>query len=309
MRILSTLLLHLLISVPIQSQETLKLDSIDMVVEITVNNDIVYTHRLEEKETLYSLSRFFRTPVQDLMQVNNIKTGKTISIGQEIKVPINNQIIDMSVDNPGKEWIPVVYIVKRRETLFKISHVYFPQAIQELINRNNISSFSLKEGQKLIVGWWPIQNTDNEQEKEDISKEDILTKLISDLESLIDLEKPVKQDSIQSSVTDSIPLIAVKNDSLMHLDSIAFTSSKGIAFWNKEGSDFENLFVMHNNARENSYIKLRNPVNGKVVVAKVIMPIPEQIYTEDIDIVITPAVAKNLGALDSRFRIEMDYYE
>jgi len=83
----------------------------------------------------------------------------------------------------------------------------------------------------------------------------------------------------------------------------------GIATWDKAGNDRENLFVMHNLAKPNSYIRLRYPVTGKEVTALVLCPIPNGVFKDDVDIVISPAVANALGALDSRFQIQMDYYK
>ncbi len=282
------------------AQAAISLDSINLLVDVTIGDEIIYVHKIKKGETLYSLARYFRIAVQDLMQVNNIVNGQTIALHSEIKVPLDNRKIIKGVKPPSEiPVIPVKYLVKRRETLFKISHVYFPQAIQNLITRNNINSFSLDENQELIVGWWPISQL----------KKNISTPII-----LLKDNHPILKDEIaldstfQMIESDTAHQFSVQSDSF-NIETLNLKRTKGIAYWDKQGSDFENLFVMHNGAKENSYIKLTNPINGKELVAKVLMHIPNGIYTQDIDIVITPAVAKTLGALDSRFRIEMDYYE
>ena len=321
-------LVGLLLSGKIVAQSNVVIDSLNLEVEVNVHNEILYIHTIQKKETLYSLSRFFKIEYSDLLQVNNLSPSQSIQIGSQIKIPINFDVAITDL-NPGVDALPIIYKVKRRETLFKLSHVYFPQPIQILINRNDVKSFALGKDQEMIVGWWPLEIEKDQEikifnEVELITNEDqnelefpldSLQNVESRVESLLDalnLSELVIDSSINTTPltlpVDSSFLIQLE-DSMAIAEPLVIQNNKGIAFWDKSGADYENLFVMHNNARENSYIKLTNPLTGREVIAKVIMQIPEGIYTNDIDIVITPAVAKSLGALDSRFRIEMEYYE
>ena len=278
-------------------QAALQVDSINFRIDVNRNNQYIYTHELKENETLYSISKFFRTAYQDIIQLNELNDVRDLDRGTALKIPIDPTNIITTVKAPAGS-IPVYYIVKRKETLFKISHVYFPQPIQNLINRNDISSFSLRDGQALIVGWWStgLKTSDPLVHLENGEKTDYP-------------DQQVKPDSIPEIRTIEGSIWTTEDESIPPADTLITRKVKGIAYWDKKGSDFENLFVMHNSAKENSFIRLRNPLTGRQVVAKVIMQIPSDVYTTDIDIVITPAVAQQLGALDSRFRIEMDYYE
>ncbi|NNE26133.1 MAG: LysM peptidoglycan-binding domain-containing protein [Saprospiraceae bacterium] len=305
------------------AQSNVVLDSLNIEVEVNVHNEILYIHTIQKKETLYSLSRFFNLAYSDLLQINNLSPGQSIQIGSQIKIPIRFEYALTDI-NPSTEAFPIIYKVKRRETLFKLSHVYFPQSIQALINRNNVKSFALQKNQPMIVGWWPIKSTQNipdsteiiQNAKSSVAEEiDSLNYVQSKIENLLDDLKlsDIVIDSSHTKPDNTLPVdssfVSELEDSLSLATPLEIKNNKGIAYWNKSGADYENLFVMHNNARENSYIKLTNPLTGREVVAKVIMQIPAGIYSNDIDIVITPAVAKSLGALDSRFRIKMEYYE
>ena len=83
----------------------------------------------------------------------------------------------------------------------------------------------------------------------------------------------------------------------------------GIALWDKADINTESLLVLHKTAQTGSVIKLQNPVTDLVVVAQVVGPIPENVYTDDIDAIVSRSVAQKLGALDTRFQVLMTYYE
>lgn len=299
-----------------------------LLIQLTSNNEIQYSHTVKAKETLYSLARYFKLPVQDLMQINNIAPGEIIGIGTTLKIPIRRDLIVMNLDKP-KNGYPIYYSVRKKETLFKLSHVYFPQTIQDLINRNGINSFSLNENQKIIIGWWihssdiqiPFTERSTKTEKTILTHhdepmaeiKDDTSNIVNRISELLNIDI-IAPDAIKSETeVKDLPTPTIDTLISSTLDTaqviLKLNKTKGIAYWDKSGNDYENLFVMHNIAKQNSYITLHNPLTGKKIVAKVLMKIPEGIYNNDIDIIITPAVAKNLGALDSRFRIEMDYYE
>ena len=117
-------------------------------------NRVYYTHTMKQKETLYSLARFFHVSVEDLVLINKLPSAQSIPIGSPIQVPIDRNLIRTPAQKTEDAWIPLLYTVDRRETLFKIANTYFPQPIQHLIKRNNVTSFSIKSGRNLVIGWW-----------------------------------------------------------------------------------------------------------------------------------------------------------
>ncbi len=290
-------------------------------IQINEHNQAYYVHTLKQNETLYSLARYFKVPLEDLLIINDFKKEDTIPLGASIIIPIDVEEIRTPVKSLDDRWVPLYYYVKPKETLYKISKIYFPQKIENLITRNNVSSFALSRGKKLVIGWW---GDDIEAETE----VDVATKI------KIKLRERLKEKTTepQSQTTDDPIIITSDEDLDMKLDSILsdivdpeeiqsetidtigveleteINYKPGIASWDKSGTDRKNLFVMHNDAKPNSIIRLRYPVTGKEITAKVLCPIPENVFEEDIDIVISPAVAIALGALDTRFRIQMDYY-
>ena len=337
-----------------------------ILLELDRHNQVFYRHKLKAQETVYSLARFFKMPVGDLLLINRINKDDDLAIGTEILIPIQTNEIRTPATRANKNWVPLLYKVERQETLYKISKNYFPQKIEHLINRNNIKSFSIKQGKQLVVGWWspdsnkekiepenskvvdahtptkksntelPASNQtpDNTKTKPSPQEEtiaDIIRRKLKNKKNIeenrdnntkrtekdesksevVVIEKP-NNDHIsepESAIDTLFPEDLTVIDTLIEETEPVINYQSGIAIWDKEGFDRTNLFVMHKQAKADSYIRLRYSVTGQEVTAKVIANIPEGLYPSDTDIILSPAVAIALGAKDSRFQIQMDFYK
>ncbi len=135
-------------------------------------------------------------------------------------------------------------------------------------------------------------------------------------------EASTEQTKVETPISNSETDIIVATQDTIISDLVVIDSTQieptqepqinyksGIATWDKQGFERENLFVMHNEAKPNSYIRLRHPVTKLEVTALVLAGIPKGVHSSEVDIVLSPAVALALGALNSKFKIEMDYYQ
>ena len=90
---------------------------------------------VQKGDTLYSISRKFNIPIEEIIRINNL-TSNTLSI---------NQILYL-VDNNDYD----TYIVKKGDSLWSISKKYnIP--VNELIEINNLSNLTLQINQELLV--------------------------------------------------------------------------------------------------------------------------------------------------------------
>ena len=117
-----------------------------------------FEHTIEPKQTLYSLAKFYGLSVEELYYFNNGLKENHIQIGMPIRVPIPNAAIKRYMESgfSPQDNAPVFYVVKRGDTMFRISKEYFRMPIELLMARNNLDGHSLKEGQQLHVGWISI---------------------------------------------------------------------------------------------------------------------------------------------------------
>ncbi len=130
-------------------------------------------HHIERGENLGSISRRFKTQIQTIMELNDIRNPKSLRIGQEIRVPIpsygseersvasnsrkkkrretastRREPQSFSEDSPES---PSHHVVKRGETLSSISKKYHT-SVSQLLKINNLNSpAELQAGKKIKV--------------------------------------------------------------------------------------------------------------------------------------------------------------
>lgn len=339
-------------SMAIAQSADIELQNIE--VDISHDRDIIAIHTIQKGQTLYSIAKFYKIPLQNLMDINNIKPGQVVSLDSEIKVPINNEFIDKSGTKADPSWIPVTYTIKKKETLYTIGKKYFSQEIEDLNKRNDINSFIIHENERLIVGWWsPSEATTNEEltysdtdvklEQAAIYNKEINTtdssrvtsiqeKAIQIAESIKKNDKPTRAklqpldpidnnrytrlskiynpDSDRYITIDSSYIAHGASDTLMMIeDPRVRINKKGICLWMKNDPETTQLLAFHKTAKVGSNISILYPLTNRTVEVTVIDNIKPNLYPDDVEIIVTKAVALELGARDSRIQINMDYYQ
>jgi rare lipoprotein A (peptidoglycan hydrolase) len=82
---------------------------------------------------------------------------------------------------------------------------------------------------------------------------------------------------------------------------------QGVAVWKKEAREDSDLYALHRYAKINSIVAVKNPMNNRVVYAKVIGKMPDTTYDNNVAVVLSPLAAKLLGAVDPRFFVRVTY--
>jgi len=108
----------------------------------TVNGQTFVIHKVEEKETLYAISRRYRTTVDAILRYN-AEAGSGLEIGQILRVPYTIKPVTRPVDG-------VVHIVAPKETLYSISRAY-DVSVDDLKRWNNLTDSGLDIGQELVI--------------------------------------------------------------------------------------------------------------------------------------------------------------
>lgn len=107
----------------------------------TINGKTFVIHKVDEKETLYAISRRYRTTVQEILQYNPL-ASTALEIGQILKVPYTPALRKP----PGG----VVHTVTAGETLYSISRQY-QVSVEALKQWNHLTNNALTIGQELVV--------------------------------------------------------------------------------------------------------------------------------------------------------------
>ena len=95
-------------------------------------------YTITKGDNLYSIAREYNTTVQELMDINNLKSN-LLNIGQVIKVPTKTPA---STEN--------TYTVQSGDTLYSIARK-FGKTVTDIQKKNNLTGTTLSIGQKLII--------------------------------------------------------------------------------------------------------------------------------------------------------------
>lgn len=112
----------------------------------TIEGKLFVIHKVEEKETLYGISRRYGSSIDDIL-ANNPTADAGLEIGQVLKIPYAGTSSRPPVRQAGPGGI---HKVAEKETLFSISRLY-GISIDELRSWNNLTASSLSIGQELII--------------------------------------------------------------------------------------------------------------------------------------------------------------
>jgi LysM repeat protein len=279
-----------------------------------------YQHTVKKGETLYSLCRKFNTTIDQVYQSNPHLEGSLLSIDEKIWVPVKKLF---NKKPPFPPFTAVMYRVQRGETIFRIARVYLNTQIDHLMAVNGLEDTNIKPGQLLLIGWLPGAGTSSDaqllsgQTEEatiattQINPPDDPTVMSHDYGQV---HGPFNEPEIKDR-KDSIEIITIEPKTsaapvreIKPIEpELRMKSTAGLAFRIESNGNSKKYFALHNQAKINSYIEVTNPMFNNKVLAKVIGKIPGGMYASDIDLIVSPAVAKDLGVLDRRFYVRVKY--
>ena len=108
----------------------------------TINGQTFIIHRVEEKETVFGISRRYKTTVDAIIQ-HNASAASGLEIGQILRVPYTP-----SVSRPVGNG--TVHKVAPKETLYSISRTYGVSA-EEIRRWNDLPDNAIAIGQELVI--------------------------------------------------------------------------------------------------------------------------------------------------------------
>ena len=239
----------------------------------------VFEHRLERKQTLFSMAKFYGLGLDELYFYNpELSGGQSLTQGQAIRIPIPNRAI-LRYYPPHfirSDYVPVFYVVQQGETLYRISREYFKMPVDTIARRNNVINNQLSVGQSLHIGWMSIHG-------------------------------------IPDSLRTHGGIMGGSNSELGKVYQQEFLSKKeftqqGAAQWPKVDklNTGGGLYALHNQAPLQSVICVTNPMTHRTMYVRVLGRIPDW-YEQKVIVVVSPAVAQALGAIDPSFFVQIRF--
>ncbi|MCB0703726.1 MAG: LysM peptidoglycan-binding domain-containing protein [Saprospiraceae bacterium] len=279
---ISSLLLFFLISPAGATGDSLNYLTLKDTIFITLGpqGDNMFTHHIAPKQTLYSLAAFYGLSLSDLYLYNPELRTQGVKVGQGVRVPIPNRaIIRYKTDEvTDQSHIPVCYVVRKGDTMYRISKQFFRMPIDTIRVRNGLPDTNLKTGQALQIGWMSVSG-------------------------IADTLRFVQGGALWQRSYDLGQRFEYQTDGKKEI------AQSGVATWQKDRVYAEQeLFILHRSAALNSIVALTNPMSRKTVYVQVIGRIPPN-FDGSIIAVVTPTVAEMLGVIDPKFFVRVRYFK
>ena len=264
--------------------------SIDSINVEELNGFKNIVHKVEVKESYYSIARKYNVNPQSIIQFNS---NRSLQIGTIIRVPTERPFKELKTDKvqatSGSKVAVIDYKVGPREYLGMIARK-FNTTVDDLKALNNLSSINLAIGQILKVpyGSAPIEQL----APAPLSPTD--TPLISSV------NQPNQIDSSKNA-SDRLKLPPARY-------GLREVNERGAAVWIAyENLDGTKMLALHQTAPIGTVVKITNPMTGKSTFAKIVGKFTENESTKDVIIVVTKAAADLIGVMDKRFQAILVY--
>ncbi len=235
-------------------------------------------HTVAQGQTLYGVSRFYGLELEELLFYNGQFKDRMPGIKDTLIIPVPKKAILPFRYPDYARWkgAPLYYTVQKGETLFQISRRYFGLPLESMKQFNNLEDENIKPGTKLFVGW-------------------LSTKGIPD---------SIRQFSGHPLWIKSHKL---RSQYMQDRTTGAELQEQGYGTRIFADNPDDELVVLHNGSAINSPVALKNPLNNRIVFARVIGRIPPGTYPPGTVVVTSNAVSRMLGVKDHRFFIRLKY--
>ncbi|MEZ4932471.1 MAG: LysM peptidoglycan-binding domain-containing protein [Saprospiraceae bacterium] len=241
----------------------------------------IFVHYMEKGQTLYSLAQFYGLKVYNLVNFNShIEPENGFSAGTPVNIPIPDSAIvktwEHGFNKPG--FVPVQYVVKHGDTFYRIAKHFFNIPLDTLQRWNGLEKTLLFTGMKLHVGYLSLAGIPDSLQ---LANGSPVGSILASMQREFEYKMAYEQPSFQN----------------------------GAAYWQREKKGSNDYYCLHRTATVGSVVKITNPMRKRSIYAKVIATIPDRAYGDDIIIVLSPTIAKLLGARDPKFYVELMYYD
>lgn len=310
----------------------------------TQNGQKFIIHQIDEKETLYAISRRYGVPITSILEHNPTADGG-LSVGNQLKIPYTPKVRTQTSNG-------LLHRVAPKETMYSIAKLY-NVSIEDIKSWNNLKDNALNTGQDILI---KKKNTLNEtkapamqsvsathtvaaketlyslarqynitvqqlKEWNGIQGDDlklgqvlfITAPMNTNTSSVAEVKTEPKQNTvITSSNTQTTTPTPIKETTIKISEKVTGTDEvreAGIAELIEGTEGNRKYLALHRTAKTGSILKIRNELNNREVFVRVVGPLPNTGVNDKIVIKISKSAYDRLGAIDPKFRVEVTYYK
>lgn len=287
-------------------------------------------HTVKPGESLYSIARQYNVSVTELKNLNSsLQSSTNIKVGQKLVVSSEAPVKKATALAPAPaNAVPArVHVVNKGETFYAICKKYGVSAAA-VKQWNQLTDLNVRVGQRLIVSkansvalYKPVavpSTPDTPYREEDIrprfnmdnaelamNTPDVTEPAIN--QPVVAAPKPVATStSLRTSSNNSAEYPAIFNQYPTYGYKIRKT--KGAANYMEDATSGNQNLAFYSNAETGSVIRVTNLMNHKTIYVKVVGKVPPADAASEVTIKLSNKAAKDLGAIDGKFLVEVASY-
>lgn len=285
-------------------------------------------HTVKPGESLYSIARQYNVSVSELKNLNasllsntNIKPGQKLVVSGEVK-----KATALPPATPAT--VPAkVHVVNRGETFYAICRKYGVSAA-EVKQWNQLTDLNVRVGQRLVVSkansmalYKPVSvpsTPDTPYREEDVRPRFTMegaelamnTPESTDVPKAQPVTEPVKPVVTTTSLRTSSNNAAEYPSIFGQYSAYGYKirKNKGAANYLEDAASGNQNLAFYSNAEAGSVIRVTNLMNHKTIYVKVVGKVPPVDAANEVTIKLSNKAAKDLGAIDEKFLVEVASY-
>jgi LysM repeat protein len=285
-------------------------------------------HTVAPKENWYSIGRMYNLSPGAIAPFNGLATDKGLSIGDKLKVPLQEQnFVQQGQPATDEAFIPVYHTVEGKEGLYRIGQNFNKVSVDQLKAWNNLKGDEVSIGSSLIVGFLrvkkdlsplagasaqlpaaPVAKTVTPEPKPQPPVEKPVVPVVKPepKPEPKPISPPAATTTVRSDVTgDEGAFASVYRDQSRGNNQVTGVAGvfKSTSGW-KDGK----YYVLMNKVTPGTIVKITSVSNSRTVYAKVLGEIPPGKENEGLLIRISNAASAQLQMPEtSRFDVQLTY--
>lgn len=242
-------------------------------------------HKVQPRETLFSISRMYGVSVDDIKSWNNLKDN-ALSVGQDILIKKGSA--------PKQTEVKMTHTVAAGETLYSIARQY-NVSVDKIKEWNGIQGNDLKVSQVIYVAQPMFQQQSQQSQQTSVAGQQPTQSQTSGQQS----STPVVQTASAGSPVKI-------SESVLGTDEV---HELGLAELIEGTEGNRKYLALHRTAKAGSILKVRNELNNREVFVRVAGQLPNTAVNDKLVIKISKSAFDRLGGVDQKFRVEVTYYK
>ncbi len=261
-----------------------------LMIQATEHEYPYFLHKVQPRQTLYSIARAYGTPIPELLEYNIGLQGRGLKKDEILRIPLSANKFVTRLKDRSDRFVSVYYQVQRGQTLFHIAHRLFKIPLFDLSYNNDVSDQSISPGDRLLIGWI---NLDPQASSPVV----------------VSIDEPQLPTSTPVHPYTGLPTSEISTDTPAVEERLELVEEKGAAYWNKNSRNRSGFFVLSSTIPAGTDVELFNPMSRRSVFATVVSNIPDGIYPDEIIAIISPEAAESLRVMDQKFYLHIRYLQ